>query len=385
MKLQLNVLVLMAVFSAAGIARADSVHFDGKELTRALTLKDQQTHTIYENEEQPATCHRTEQDGTEQLCHTEEDRQCRIVNREVCHNEGERHCSPVIRRVCQTTNRRVCDGAHVCHQIPETVCHEENSEECHTTNRQVCQYEPQQECQDFPRQVCVTIPRYIQVPYACTKTVSVPVGTALDYNVTANVAVNFIGAPANVKADELLNVAIAGDDVQLSLEKASNQVLMAVKKTSSMKIVAAQEKVITAQYDITVSTFEEICGGALSSLDNVALNTAGIVSLKLNGTLKQDSLSLHLKVAEKSFASFSTVFDADVEQKNIVFTPTGADQTAVTVDLRAIKSSIPLGFGYYQVDATASCNAPEGLINPDTFRSQNKTATGGKGAWINAH
>jgi len=175
-------------------ADVSEIVLDGKTTNFSLVLDGAKSRTIYQSEEYETTCTREEpytaysqecDTQTVQSCHEEERAEtchsvpsCRDVSRPVCNSNG---CTDYSTRECTTSESCSGGGSH-------TVC----SSHLETTN-----------CRDVPYTA------YQTVTYSCTQTRSVPVGTELVEELSANVSVEFVGNLEGLSGKDRFKLSLA--------------------------------------------------------------------------------------------------------------------------------------------------------------------------------
>jgi len=309
-----NLLTILGVLCQIGFPvsahaekTSDEIFFDGSHLEQSVTLTGQQTHPVYEDRVIPKTCYKDELIGYERECHMEDRQQCETHYEKQCYPITRRECTPTTRRECHTETRtectpitrRECSQERVCEDVPEQVCRTDAqgnqhcrtviARRCHTENQcrdvsdRVCRSYPEQvcndvrdeichdvsdtECRDIPRetchpvseQVCNDVPQYRQVAYDCSTTEQVYLRDELDFNVTANVIVDFQIEDVSTTPREKFKVSLNGERIDLSLIESSDQYLVLIDKLDTkVSTTAPKEKKIESNIKVKLISIDAL-------------------------------------------------------------------------------------------------------------------------------
>jgi hypothetical protein len=310
-------------------ASTQSVVFDGSNLSPQLSLSTVESHVVYETREVPSTCYRDEFIGYRTECDTVWRRQCRD------------------RRIC----REVRPGHRRCHVEPE--------------------------CTSFPERVCRQIPEYRQVSYSCSKFETVPVRTEVDFNVRAEVSVNFSQVPAGVTPAEQLQVALDGEQVSLSAAAVSNRVLMFVQKNSSVQVVkpdlgadAPGEKLVTASFNVTLVDAQLLNTGLSEGLAELTLS-GSVLSFTVAEIPTTDFLEVRFsKFEHDKFGSNKDLFAGVIPAWAVKVRSLGNGRSEISIDTARLPFAETVKSGReYKMSFTVSARAngiAGSLLNPGT-------------------
>ncbi len=371
----LSLLVTPLVFAQTGANLPQTQTFTLNQFSQSLSLEQKDFQTIYRTDQVPDTCYRSEVQGTVTQCHTEYDRSCHTDYRQecsnhnypVCHSEPRQSCSS--HDVCTTTNDSVCNS-HGCVTVPRRSCHTQNScsthmeNVCHSESRRECSNVPYQSCQNIPRQVCQQVPNVVQVPYACTKPVQVPIGQQLTADTKATVNVDFANFSEMGPLNDSILAQLASGSVTLRLPTASTSYLyQVVSQERQEQVISAIEKQVTYHFVIQATSIQKL-NSFLSLqitnptlyMDHLDFTLSGAINVPFKG---------HLKIVQRRIlASDDTIIDSDFKSNAVV--SQGSRNTIMfnnfgIPELKSKKHFVTLNLGI-DLDALQS-----NLINPEAI------------------
>jgi hypothetical protein len=334
---------LQVLSLGAPLARADDseqIEFDGTKYSIGVQLNDQEKHTLYQTVAVQSTCYKQELVGYQTVCHTQWQNQCHWQNHQVCRPVTQCNNLPPPQQTCWT----------------QTVCHNEQQYVCHQVPHQVCHQEPQ----------------YATVPYPCTQYVEKPVGEELDFNVKADLTLNFNRLDQSTPAPERFQSTLSGERLVVSLLQDSKQFLLYLNQASSnVKIIkpdqGAQspgEKLVTAVYDVKRVPVAEVVSPIQGEIANIAMQGSQL-SYEGGKVFDPASMSLHVTIKRDKFGSDPTVVDADIPSSQLVIQDAGQGRSKVFVPLEKFLQE-KLREANYHVTLTVSLvrGSTQGLLNP---------------------
>ncbi len=376
MKLLTTAFLLLSSLASAQTPDLSTANFSLNQGANTVTLEQKEFQTVYRTDQVPATCYRSEVQGTTTQCHTEYDRSCRTDYEQVCRDVSDPVCESVPRQscstqsVCSTENDSVCNSSG-CTNIPRRVCRDEN--QCHTTYDSVCRQnyrrecrdEPRQTCQDIPRQACQQVPNVVQVPYACTQPVQVPIGQELKMHTKAVLNVSLVNFNEVGSLSDVFAAKLAEGKVSFTLTAPSRaylyQVLSQDRKETA---VSATEKLVTYTVAMKATSIQKLNAFLSFQITDPALfydrlefGFSGSMNVPFKGHLKL--------VQRKGFGADIIVID-DEFKSNALVSQGGTNvlnfnQFGVT-ELRSKTHYITLSLG---IDLDA---LKRDLINPDAVQ-----------------
>lgn len=235
----------------------------GQRVCRPITRKECKPEQVCENV--PDQVCRTEneqvcRDVADQVCRTVDEQQCRDVSAPICRTVTENQCRTETDRNCRTVTENQCRDVadQVCRDVPhercrdvaDQVCRDVPHERCRDVADQVCRQIPDTVCRDVSDQVCRSIPEttcrdvpnVVRIPYACQKTIRVPVEEIVDRSIVARTTVNFSLVPDGVKPQERLLVELRQDLPELRVLETSGTVLL-LSEAGAPKFGGTQKEV----------------------------------------------------------------------------------------------------------------------------------------------
>jgi len=379
------IFVSIMTFSPAVLAQtqdSSQASFSFNQSHLLLNLEQKDYETVYRTDQVPDTCYRSEVQGTRTECHTEYDQQCQTRYEQQCTYQPYPVCTRVPRRVCQTTqncrtqNDQVCNSQG-CRTVPRRVCtpvqqcRTENDTVCHTEQRQVCQQVPRQDCQQVPRQVCQQVPNVVQVPYACTRPVQVPVGQQLKLDTVAKVDLTLVNFAEVGALPDLLTAQLVNGQVSVSAANAASSAYLyqIVGQQRSEQVISNTEKVVTYTISVKAISIQQLNALLNSTLvdTKVYLNRIEFSYNTFGAALPNVALKGHLKVLQQKNARKAYIIvDQDFTSNAIVSQGTAqimmmnsfGVNSLVSGKLHTIQLSLGLDLGALQTN----------LINPDALK-----------------
>lgn len=340
---------ILALSNPAFADHTRTIVFDGSETATTVQLDGEESHTIYETREVPATCYRDEFMGYRRRCYDEWRERC--FPETVCRPYGSSlEATPGDRG----HDRRPGPGG------PGGGSH------CHVETR----------CRQVVYPICHSEPYYERVPYACTKRESVPVGQELDYRVNADVQVKFNLASVDARPAEGLRLSLDGQDVSLAATSLSGQVLLYVKSTQSVDVLRPDagpyspgEKRVRARFEITAQDAGRALSAVNGGIGDLALRGSEL-SFTLGRMEGRDSLEFGLKLERKRFLGAKRVFEGAVLPGAVSFEERG-DRTLVRLALDRLNLSEQIKADKnYRLDLSVGLR-PDSvagrLLNPETL------------------
>ncbi len=356
---------LLLGLSSAALAQSNvdqrQANFNFNQQNLAINLEQKDFETIYRTDQVPSTCYRDEIQGYRTECHTEYDRQCHTRYENECHTESFPECTTIPRRECSsseqctTENDQVCNS-HGCVNVPRRVCHPVESchttsdQVCHTDSREVCNNVPRESCENIPRQACEQVPNVVQVPYACSRSVQVPIGQQLKLHTVAQVAINLVNfSDVGATADAFTAQLTDGIVVISAKDPAKNAFLyQLIDQKRTEQVVSSTEKVVTYTISISATSIQKLNEFLNSQIsdgklfyDRLQFNLLGTLSVPVKGHLKivqHRRIRSDLLIIDDDFESTSVIASANgvqtIELKNFGVTSLNSATHSIELSLR---------------------------------------------------
>lgn len=328
---------------AAGSA---AVQYRGQAGSQQVQVTGREGHNLYEWQDVAHTCYEQVLDHYETRCHQESYEDC---------SGSQTVCEPS--EVCRTEN-----GVEHCTTV--TRCHVESS--CHTEYRQVCNEEPV----------------YRDVAYTCYQREQVVVGYETDYNVKANITVNFDAAPVNTTPNESFEIQMNEGALTIRATDTSKQLLILETESSTEKTLsedqgpnAPGEKEIQAVYNLSFRSVAELTSPIDAGLKDLELGTKELrfTTSKITQT---DFLNINLFASRNQFLIGNKVkYNNDVPNDAIRLDNKG-DQTQVVIDLKKIGCDVfsdakyNIGLKLNLRDSLANSRM---ILNPSVLNQKSET------------
>jgi hypothetical protein len=340
-----------------------SIDFQLNQPNQMLNLSQSEFETIFRTDQVPSTCYRSEVQGSRNECTTQYRRECRTVSFPNCTNVPRRVCRT--QQVCSTTMDRVCNSRG-CTNVPRRSCR--NVQSCSTQHDRVCRTDTRNECQNVPYQSCRQVPVIVQVPYACTRSVQVPVGQQLKLRTQAQVIVNFVNFSEVGQTADVLKATLLNGQVNLSMinGSASSFVYHLIGTQRSEQMISATEKLVKVNLSIqaiSIAKIQEFLNLRLVSgsifTDRLELMMGGSLNVPFKGQLKVMKSSGRRSVItmiDKAIDSRSILQQRDHQRNShkILFSSIGASQ-------------LDYGYYYVQMGLKIDLQAMQGLVNPEAI------------------
>lgn len=315
--------------------------------------------------------HRTCTPITRHECHQEQ--KCRTVNDQVCRDVTHNECRDVRDEVCRDQTENVCRDVpdQVCRDIIDQVCRTVPDTVCQNVPENVCRDVPDQVCKDRPVQRCEQVPNYVEVPYACTKTIQVPIGTEIDFNVKILASVKFAPVPDGTRPLEEFDIFKLNGEASLRLTQPSGELLLTSKRTAKTEVVAPKEKEVKVSYEIGLTSVKDFLNPITAEVNNVRL-TETVLSFTLGKPTSANALTLKLGLARlSSVGSGETpVFQGNLDPGVIHLQDGAQNRTEVSIDLTKLSLSegIKKKKKYkISLDVGLSPDSLKNLMNPQSL------------------
>ncbi len=327
------------------------LHFNGAAEQKSLELQGQEGHTVFETRVVPDTCYRQVLDHYERICHTEFRNECTPIAHQVCRDGFRQECTPITRRECVGLP-------------PYQTCHDVSDRVCRTVPYRDCRTEWEQVCRPIWFPVCHDEPRYRSEAYACTKTIQVPVGYEIDYQVTARVQVTFESAAGSVQADETLQLQLDGAQLKLKPAKLSNLLLIETNSTFDTQVTAPKQKVVNATYTLRFVPLDEVlkpADGALQDFDWIRNE----MSFSVPRVSHPEYLATSLRIARQQLVGEKKRFDGVVPAEALRLEDRG-DRTRVIINLQRLGLDLGSDAKYnVELQIKAWNTRGQTLLNPE--------------------
>lgn len=376
MKLLTTALLLVLAHSSALAADPSTAPFSFAQQTSVVNLEQKQFETVYRTDQVPSTCYRSEVQGTTTECHTEYDRSCQTEYREECHDESYPVCESVPREscssedVCSTESDSVCNSQG-CTSIPRRVCHSEN--QCHTTSdsvchnesRRECRNEPRESCQNIPREACEQVPNVVQVPYACTKPVQVPIGQQLKMETKATLNISLSNFAEVGPLSDAFTAKLNEGNASFALTAPSTAYLyQIVSQVRNESLVSPTEKQVTYAFVLQATSIQKLNNflsfkitDPVLFFDRLQFGFTGTLNVPFKGHLKL--------VQRRRLAADAIVVDNDFKSSAIVNQGNQSVLSFNTFRAGPLKSSlhyVTLSLGLDLSELSKS------IVNPDALK-----------------
>jgi hypothetical protein len=278
----------------------------------------------------------------EQVCRDVQDQVCRDVTEQVCGPVSHQVCENVPRQVCRDVPDQVCRDVQdqvcrdvsdrVCRNVPDTICEDVWDQVCRDIPDQVCRDVEDQVCRTVEDRVCSRVPVFEDVPYACTRTERVPVGTELVWSVRANVTFNLGAFPEGIKnVREIFTLKLKGEELTFEPKALSGQLLVFVNKSIQIAVTGEKEKTITASYGLSFVRLEDVLAPFSAEIQDFRLE-GRLLKFTLATPKLADAMKVTIGIQSKATARPTQVHQGDVAREALSLTPQGA-RTLAVIDL----------------------------------------------------
>lgn len=296
--------VLLSISSASASSVKD-ISFNGSQLDHQISLNGVKTGTIYEDEEYETTCSREEP-------YTAYRTECDYRTVQSCHTEGGGESCTSSPPSCTDTTRQVCNS-NGCVDVPTREC-TGGGETCHTNpSREVCtDHQESYNCHD------VAYTAYQTITYSCTQTRSVPVGTVVVEELSADLNLRFTGDFRGITGRDSFRVSLAdGNDLSRpdlmveSTASADTHFFKLTKIFEEKTPVGVKKHSIRAAYQIEVIPYATILANktTITSIDA----TRGTLKYGISQALDDSALMTVLIKKDRFLGGLVEVYEKTIK------------------------------------------------------------------------
>lgn len=292
--------ILLSISSASASSVKD-LSFNGSQLVHQISLNGVKTQTVYEEEEYESTCSREEP-------YTAYREECDYRTVQSCRTEGGGESCTSNPPSCSDTTRQVCNS-NGCVDVPTREC-TSGGESCHTNpSYEVCSdHSEAYNCRN------VAYTAYQTVTYSCTKTRSVPVGTELVEELSADLNLTFTGDLRGITGRDTFRVSISDgndlsrSDLMVESTAAADTHFFKLTKTLEEKTPMGRKKAsIRAVYQIEAIPYASVLANktTITSLDA----TRGSLKYGMSKMMIDDSVLLSVLIKkDQRFGGLEQVY-----------------------------------------------------------------------------
>ncbi len=207
-------------------------------------------------------------------------------------------------------------------------------------------------------QTCQRIPIYRDVPYTCYEQVRVPY-EVFDYNVVANVAVEFGDVPAGISASENVTVELRGDSLSMS-STGSKRLILELADLAQNRRLQGNTMMIDVRAKVKLHDAAPVKAALALSGVSVRRN---VLSYNL-GPIEGVGIGQHLKIVRNPIIGSSTIVHEGELGAGVLSAEPRENGTSLRVDFRQLLGN-PLGKGRYDVTIKAYFKSAHGVLNDE--------------------
>lgn len=206
-------------------------------------------------------------------------------------------------------------------------------------------------------ETCQRIPVYRDVAYTCYQQVRIPY-EVFDYNVVANVALDFGAAPAGVQASETVTVALEGDMLAVS-SAGSKKLVLELKDMAQTRRLNGNTLMLDVRNTVQSHEAAPILAALALSAVSVKRN---VLTYNLGPLEGVPQIAQGLKIVRNPVLGSSTVLHQSELGAGVLNAEPREGGTALLVDFRQLLGA-PLGKGRYDVTIRAFFKSAHGVLN----------------------
>lgn len=323
-------LVMSPLIAFADSGESKSFIFQGQRQER-LVLRGEMSHTEYRTEYYEGTCY----------------------SRELSHYETR----------CRTVSERVCD--FYAEQLVPGPSNPKPGGPGGDPGRPA-PYEPRPEpgpsCHTEYREECHEEPVYVNEPYSCTKSRQIPY-TVKDGDALNHVQINFGDVPAGLALQDTVTVQSSGTQITVNIQS-NGQALYKVTQSQSQSGTGSLVETNTV-VDVAILSIDSINSAVANGMTDLTLTSSGI-SFVIGKVHLPEFLLANLKIKKSVFLGSKTLFDGDLQPKQMVLTDLG-DKTKV--EIKAETLGLDLTNKTLKITAQVRLNVPADVAKPGSVSS----------------
>ncbi|MFN8369835.1 MAG: hypothetical protein U0T83_04315 [Bacteriovoracaceae bacterium] len=205
-------------------------------------------------------------------------------------------------------------------------------------------------CSGNPR-TCTTTPRYVQQPYTCYVTESVPY-VIHDYYITANVTINFANLPQGFNPNIHFSVSLDSDDTNVTISaKNAAGLIVYSQKAQNVSVAGYGNRLINTAFNVSFKPMGQVISSVLAGVQNMKLE-GNLLSFVIGKLSKNAATSIELEI-EKSGLFGSEIFQRILNGNEYSLIDQG-NTTLVVIDVLKLTNKLKAGKKYeFEVKVTA--------------------------------